>query len=516
MDSKDLIHNIALHGNKSQLLDLYEFNIKTPKVLVLKKFKVFGRTNFPRFFTYSSASFHDTMILNMIDSYYGMNYLNIASRGLAKTALKKLFDAFVLLNDTDCYRKYMKILSKDLKNSKQIVTDVYNLIIELKHIYGDVFEKEGDKKREETMIGFTMKNGRKYSAGTVGQTQRGHIQDAYRPDWIGFEDIEDRESVRSVAITESIINSVNEAIDGLSKEGSYMVNANYISDQGVIQHIKNKSSVKTQITPIADNDYNPTWPERDTKEDILILKKDADDFFGEYMCDPARAETRFFDIDRIQADLKNCKPPSRQSAGVRYWSEYKPNHRYGQGSDHSEGIGLDSNALALFDFTTGELVADYASNTISPDMSAHEFARVGFEFGNCLYAPEINNKCGGIVITTLKQLNYPNIYVMDSLGRTDDGKTKRLGWETNSKTKYNMFYDFRTDYQDGLIKIYDEDVLKEMKAYSNADLQGEEIGLITRHFDLLTACVIAWQMRKHAVTPSKSNYKKAYEKYANS
>jgi hypothetical protein len=105
---------------------------------------------------------------------------------------------------------------------------------------------------------------------------------------------------------------------------------------------------------------------------------------------------------------------------------------------------------------------------------------------------------------------------MDMVGKAKDGKSTKLGWETNSKTKYNMFYDFRTDYQDGLIKIYDENVLNEMKAYSNSDLQGEQAGLTTRHFDLITAVVIAYVMRKHAVQArSITSYSEAYKKYIN-
>jgi hypothetical protein len=76
--------------------------------------------------------------------------------------------------------------------------------------------------------------------------------------------------------------------------------------------------------------------------------------------------------------------------------------------------------------------------------------------------------------------------------------SEKLGWETNSKTKVTMYMEFRTAWKDGLIKIYDENVLKEMKAYSNDDLVENTTGLATRHFDLLTAVVIAWQMNKYA------------------
>jgi hypothetical protein len=66
-----------------------------------------------------------------------------------------------------------------------------------------------------------------------------------------------------------------------------------------------------------------------------------------------------------------------------------------------------------------------------------------------------------------------------------------------------MFMDFKRDYNDGLINIYDLDVLKEMKAYNNTDLTETTTGLITRHFDLLTAVVIAWQMKNHSATGPK-------------
>ena len=151
-NSKEFIQNIILKGTPEEKRELYGFDSTTPHRIILKKFKYFTRGNYPRYFKAPSPPCHDEWMLNIIRAYYGeINYLNIASRGLAKTTLKKLFDTFVLLNDKDNFRKYMKVLTKDLKNSKQIVTNVYNLIVEVKHIYGDVFEKEGDTKREETM-----------------------------------------------------------------------------------------------------------------------------------------------------------------------------------------------------------------------------------------------------------------------------------------------------------------------------------------------------------------------------
>ncbi len=517
--SVEEISRIVISGTNPEKLELFGFDSKTEHGIILKKFKIFGRGLFPRYFKEKSPDFHDLFIADMIASYHGENRLLAAFRGSAKTSLKKLFDCFVLLNDRDGSRKYMKVLTKDGKNSRQIVTDVYNLMVEVREIYGNPFEKEGDIKREETMGGFTMRNGRKYSAGTVGQTQRGHIQDAYRPDFIWLEDCEDRESIRSMVITQGIIEKCEEAIDGLSVDGSFFVTCNYISDQGVIQHLMNKPSVKTRITPLLYNEKDnksANWGIF-TPEKVEQLRKDSDDFFGEYQCDPAKSENKFFDLERIKNDLKLCRSPKRTSAGVKYWLDYLPHHRYGLGSDHADGIGEDSNAMVLFDFTSGETAATYANNLIAPDLSAHEFARVGSEYGNCILAPETNAKCGGAVITTLKSIPYPNLYRYIQPGKVGEKQTEKLGWETNSKTKYNAFSEFRKDFNDGLIKIHDENILKEMMAYGNNDLNETSAGLITRHFDLLTACVIAWQMRKYSSQATGlKTYRESYQKYINS
>jgi hypothetical protein len=501
--SQETIKEIIFNGTPEQKRVLFSFNAQTPEDKVIFKFKLFAKSQLNRYFENKEAPFHYGMIRRTIRSYRKANTIDIGYRGSAKTTLKKLLRIYLILNDEDHYRKYLKVLCRDLTNSKQIVTDMYNICIELAHIYGDVFENKGKKKTEETMSSFTMSCGVKVTAGTVGQKQRGHIQDAYRPDWIWFEDIEDSESITSQVITEGVIKRCNEAIAGLSKNGSWELTGNYISDTGSVQWFLDKKNTEKEITPIATDikvvqgkiiSAIPTWSIY-TIEDIQKLKDDALDFYGDYMCDPNRSENKFFDVERIEQDMKKCTQPIRTSGLVKYWNGYQPHHRYGMGSDHSEGIGKDSNTCSVFDFTTGELLATYANNEIAPDIATHEFARIGGEYGNCMWGPEVNNKCGGIVLTTALNIQYPRLYEQKTLRNGVEVPSGKFGWETNSKTKNIMFFEFKRDYNDGLITIYDIEFLKEMKAYTTIDLQEKTTGLITRHFDLLTSGVIAWQMR---------------------
>lgn len=491
-DAKQFIKDIILKGKSQEKIALFSFNKTNSNEKIYKKFQLFVKSNFIRFFKGEDAPFHQEMVMNFIRSYRGENYINLAFRGSSKTSLAKLFLVFLILNDTDKTRKYIKVLSRDIKNSKQIVTDVFNMCLDVQYIYGDVFEKEGERKREERMDSFTMKNGVKLTAGSVGQAQRGHIQDAYRPDWLWFEDIEDRESISSQVITEGIIARCDEAITGLDKDGSWFVTGNYISENGVIQWFLEKKGVIVQIVPILINSL-PSWNIYSVLE-IERIKQNAEDFYGEYMCDPARSEGKFFDIDRIENDLKAVQEPKKILDGVNYWNGYLMHHRYGIGADTGEGVGLDSSALAMFDFITGELVTTYHSNEIKPELFAYTLAKLGEGFGKCVIAPEINNMSGGIVIVTLKNI-YENIYQDIDRTRLKEIESQKLGWHTNSRTKPQMFMDFRRDYNDGIVHIYDKQVLKEMKSYNNSDIIENPNSMVTRHFDLLTAVVIAWQMK---------------------
>ncbi len=497
----DIAEKIWTTGTPEEKIAFFAFDSSEPRAMIVFKFTYWVYRLYPRYFQSAPAPFHEGFAHKMLAAYYGEgNYTNLGFRGCAKTTYSKLFIAYALLNDMDHKRRYIKVLARNLGNSKQMVTDIFNLIVEVKPLYGNLFPKQKETKGEETMLVFTTVDGVKLMAGTVGMTQRGHVQDAYRPDFLVFDDVEDRESIHSLAQTEATIWRIDEAIQGLSADGSYMVLGNYISEEGVIQWFLNKPNMVVDKITIVDEEGNPTWPERYDAEKIEKIKNDSDDFYGEYMCDPSRADTAFFDRQKVDYDIGQVKQPHRESAGVKYWGDYLPHHRYGMGADTSEGVGRDANTMALFDFGSsntdiGTLVATYFNNRIPPDLFGNELVRVGREFGNCIIAPEANNT-GHATIANMR--GYPNIFSERKEGSRTLKMTDRLGWRTTKKSKPLALFEFRKDYNDGLIKIYDVNVLKEMRSFTTSDLNDTQVGMVTRHFDLLMAVIIAWQMRKVA------------------
>lgn len=625
----NLIKDILFNGTSEEKRAIFSFSLKDSNETIVFKFKLFSRVYYPHYFDSDMCEEHNVALNNFIDSYRGENVNEIGFRGFAKTTIAKLFIAFVLLNDQDNTKKFIKFLCKDLGNAKQAVTDIYNLMVTVKDIYGDMFEQAKDIKREETMSSFTTKDGVKLTASQIGKTQRGNVQDAFRPDWLVFDDVEDSESISSIVQTEFIIKRVDEAIQGLALNGSYVLLGNYISDSGVVQYFVDKGN-KTHIVPIIDAHGNPTW-DRFSKEKIEQLKRDALDWAGDYLClkpdtkvltetgymeikdlqvgdsvithkgrkrkilkvmennakdllditvngvttsitkehpvlvrteagdewveagnlkkddlvvviphdkhmqtakiqniqpsqysgvvfnieveednsytlegfvvhncNPSLSGDKFFDIQMVENDIKNATEPILKASGVSYWSNYKPNHRYAIGLDLSDGVGSDSCALSLFDFDEGLYVGSYDTNVLEPDLFTHEAMNVGEKFGECLIAPEINNTAGGIAISTLKERQYPRIYKKIIEDSAKNVLTDKLGWHTNRKTKPQMFYNFKRDYEDGLIKIKDKRLLTEMKNFNKSDLQDTRTSAITRHFDLLVSACIAWEMKDHA------------------
>lgn len=139
----------------------------------------------------------------MIDAF-----VDIAFRGAGKDVKTKDFLAFVILNDQDHSRRYIKILSEDGANSTQSVTDMYNMLVapRMMAVYPNTFAKADKIKRAETMSEFVTGAGVKVSADTVGTSQRGDVQDAYRPDLVWFNDFETRVTLRSAVKTRFTIN----------------------------------------------------------------------------------------------------------------------------------------------------------------------------------------------------------------------------------------------------------------------------------------------------------------------
>jgi len=495
-----------LNGDDNELKRaLFSFHYKEKDEKILFKFNLWAKYNFPEYFTSDDAEFHKNIDLYNLHTYKGRlnSFVDIAFRGASKTSRTKLFITFCILNDRKHYRKYIKVLSADINNSRQITTDIYNQIIRLKKIYPETFKKTG-LKREETMTSFTTSFDVKVLADTVGTDQRGALQGEARPDWIIFEDFETRKTLRSAVLTQSIWDNMEEARTSLSKEGSCIYNCNYLSERGNVHKLVikgNDERNRVLIIPIIEGE-EPTWKARYTLEDIEQMKKDDDDFEGERLCKPSAGKDIMFSREKLEE--QKAKKPIENIAGFKIFDKYRPGERYASGHDVAGGVGLDSSTSVFIDFSTipAKVVATYKNNEIKPDVFGYEINNQANLYGKSLVAVEKNNH-GHTTIAILKQLEANQYITQSKDTKIDESKPKEYGWQTNALTKPKMLYDLKTAIDKGLLELTDQDLINEAKSYTRDDLMDKEIDprLSTRHFDLLIACAIAWQMKDEIVNP---------------
>lgn len=504
---------MVMSKDETVVRSFFAFDCSESDEQILLKFNLFCRRFYPKFFGYDPAEFHDKITLNNLRVYKGdlSMFVNIVFRGAAKTTLTKLFIVFVILNDQKPRRKFFKVLTKDVKNGAQIVTDIYNMIISAKSHYPNVFQKT-DQKKEERMDSFTTHSGVKVRAGTVGQEQRGQIQEASRPDFIWFDDFETRVSLRSAVETRKVWDNMEEAKTGLSKDGGCVYTCNYLSERGNVHRLvekKGNDGTEVLIVPIIENNV-PTW-DAFTLEDIRRIEQDADDFAGEYLCQPSAGDDIFFARDRL--DAMPDQEPIRIINGHRIYKEYRPDHAYGIGADVAGGVGLDSSASEVIDFSVypHEHVGSYESNEIKPEAFGAELVSQGERWGEAILGIE-NNKFDSC-ISAVRNLEYYNIYKTQAPDKNIlKGTTTTYGWNTNRATKPRMLLDLQKAIEDGLLVIFDPALKAELRSYTRDDMLDSEPDprLVTRHWDKVMALAIAWQMRNHA-QPKKVQDNTSYD-----
>ena len=498
----------------------FAFTVAESNEMIIFKFALWVAYFFPQYLKVDDAPFHYDIDDNNLNIYKGLidEFVDGAFRGAAKTTRTKLFRAFVVCNDTEHYKKFLKIATKQHKNAKKLVTSIYNMIAtgKVRRYYPEIFKKvENKEKRQETMDGFVTATGISIQATTVGLEQRGDTEDESRPDEIWFDDFETRKTLRSAVETNMINDNMEEALDGMAKERSGVIyTCNYISERGNVHKLITPVPGRViMLTPIK-KDGKPSWPAKHTMEDINRIEKGAKDFAGEYMNEPSAGDDIYFDracLDRqdLPSVLRTLSNDNR-----KIYANYNPSHTYGIGSDVGGGVGLDHSTDVTIDFTLrpARVVSTFKDNTQKPDIYGHEVVQQGRRFGECLVGVE-NNKFD-TVIQVLRTEDYENIYFTE-VKSTKAGmppKNRTYGWNTNSATKYTMLAELKSAVEDGLLELSDPDLIAELRSYTRDDLmdKDEDVRLTTRHHDLLIAAAIAWQMRKYAVkgkNPDKEVYK---------
>lgn len=185
--------------------------------------------------------------------------------------------------------------------------------------------------------------------------------------------------------------------------------------------------------------------------------------------------------------------------GVHFWHIPEPSESFVCGVDPSDGTGSDYGAISLW-FKELKTIDDPISKVaeyygkLRPDELGDLAVDMCIFFNRAFLGVE--NNMLSCILHIATNTGYDNYYFTTRIDEKSLKRTKKLGWNTNSKTRDVMIDDF--------IQLYDEDNLKissllsfsQMRTFVKKD-NGKREHADGKFDDMLFADFIAIQMRKY-------------------
>ncbi|WP_066018152.1 hypothetical protein [Endozoicomonas atrinae] len=221
------------------------------------------------------------------------------------------------------------------------------------------------------------------------------------------------------------------------------------------------------------------------RQKIYELKSE-DKFKQEYPCNIQEAflfsGRPVFDPKHTEAAKVECYSPTqsieltpnginRHKPGLlQIWEHPKPATQYVVGSDVAEGLAPANDQHKHGDYSTidvcdrdGYQVAHWHGH-VAPDDLGKMLNHLGRYYHNALIGVERNNH-GLTTLTKLKDLKYPNLYMETTVDQRSQKRTKRLGWQTTTKSKPLMIDHLAALLRDGESGICNKDTVTECQTY---------------------------------------------------
>lgn len=505
----------------------------------------------------SSLKYKDAPYHKQIDRFYAEqvhSYLTIGKpkykgaifvgfRESAKTSRVKFNETYLALYLPQ-FSDYTNIVSEDGGSASQFNMDMFNTFAfsKIANYFPDTIPLSQQKKKEsQTMTKFTTTTGVTYAASGARKSKRGNVQmdidedgevEAKRPKKAIFDDIENEQTLLSMAATEQIYSVMSATADGLDQIlGFWILLGNYLSLRGNIAKYLTKYEDDDEVfvlkIPILDDTGTPTWPDKyvstdleardaletgSLKRSIESIQRDSDNFETEYQNNPRRNLVYFDDslLKGMDEDLL-VSERDRDETGLLTIDEPEDTGTYVMSVDCAGGAGQDESAFLLLklDGLWYEEVANFKSKKIRPEDFAPFSANIARKYNQALIIPE-NNYPGNEYIAFLRPI-YNNIFVSETKRDKDGTETKTYGISTNLKTKPEMFGHAKKLFKQGLFRPRSRETYRQISEYpSNEVLTIRQRDGGGGHFDLLMALVIGlW--KAGSISEEKASDDKIHE-----
>lgn len=188
-------------------------------------------------------------------------------RGHAKSTHFDIFIPLWLMLRTKRLINFMVVVGKSQESANRLLGDIQ---AELEYNQRIIADFGVQKNLGDWMTGeFKSSSGVKFLAVGRGQSPRGLRDREARPDYIVIDDLDDDELCRNKRRVRELTDWVKEALFGALDvgRGRFIIVGNLISKTSVLANICKIKGVYVSEIKAVDNDGNPVWREKWTKEE---------------------------------------------------------------------------------------------------------------------------------------------------------------------------------------------------------------------------------------------------------
>lgn len=228
-----------------------------------------------------------------------------------------------------------------------------------------------------------------------------------------------------------------------------------------------------------------------------------------------------FAADALAAMSAECRPPriigrmadtaegpvlltcsEREGGWVEVWQLPQEGETYAIGADTAEGFDKlnnndpDANSAHVIRVSTRQIVAK-CSGRFDPDLFGEQLNLLGRLYNDALLGVEVNNSSGGSTRSTLRRLDYPNLFYREIIDRTTDEMTERIGWYTDKVTRETLITDLAKVIRERRIHVYSAQTMHQLRCFVRVKT-GKAQAAPGEHDDDTMSLGLTWQMAAQA------------------
>ena len=259
--------------------------------------------------------------------------------------------------------------------------------------------------------------------------------------------------------------------------------------------------------------FNLTWEQLNWRKHTIANKCQGDEllFQQEY---PATAEESFISSGRPKFSIKALKKYQTVTKDAEFrgylherghevqfvedpngylsiWKMPEPDMHYCIGGDVAEGLAHGDFSCAFVGDNDFDIVAQWHGH-IDPDLFGVELVKLA-KFYNGAYLGVESNNHGLTTLTTIKRLEYWNLFFSKTYDKMGDVMSQKLGWTTSTRTKPLMIDKLAEYIREFYLGLYSDLAISEMFTYVIED-NGKTNAQPGCHDDTVMALAITLQL----------------------